>query len=186
MASNDTEIEHALRAVWIPTIPPLSSDELKERLGSLLELQGDTIESFEAKLHAEGLIRLVGANKDDSSTSPPSSHFSPNTSPSTSTEHSPTSATTTTEPERSNSDSENIFADMKADIPKRGPSPTVHADASLVASMAALTVGEEAPKDMEFCPWRMVQHYPDWFVGKANTPRVSFSSSGFFALWDEA
>lgn len=177
MVSNETGREHALRAVWVPTISPLSSDELKERLASLLDMQGDTLESFEKKLRVQGRTwQSMGMNHDDSSTTPPGARSSPTTSPISPTETSPGCATTTTEVDGSDSES---APDMKADAPKQAPSLTADVAAGFPTSAGDLIIGEEAPKDIEFCPWKMAQNYPDWFVGKANTPRVSFSSSGF-------
>ena len=171
MASNEDEREHRLRAVWVPTIQPLTSDELNERLASMLELHGETMASYEEKVRAQGLtLQCVGLNH-DSSTTVPSSGSSPAISPNSSNEHSSGGATTTTEPDASDCD---FVPEMKADIQKQEPIAVDGADAGLAASMRALVVGEEAPKDMEFCPWRMVQKYPDWFIGKTNAPRVSF------------
>lgn len=32
--------------------------------------------------------------------------------------------------------------------------------------------GEPAEETIDFCSWRVIQTYPDYFIGKANRPRV--------------
>jgi len=50
-------------------------------------------------------------------------------------------------------------------------------------ALSALTInldyGDKADASMVFCPWRMVFHYPEWFIGKANGPRVGVPLSLF-------
>ncbi|PKS06835.1 hypothetical protein jhhlp_006911 [Lomentospora prolificans] len=43
-----------------------------------------------------------------------------------------------------------------------------------------------ASPSMSFCPWRMVHHYPDWFIGKSNGPRARPYFEKFYEYqeWD--
>lgn len=171
MASNESEGGDEPKAI-LPTILPLSPDEVKERLGELLELQGLTADSYEEKLRLQGLT-LQSVRTSDSSTTHLSSHSSPATSTSSSTEGSPPHhATATATGEADGSDPHSV-TNISTEISNQDPGVAAEADVDLVASMADLIVGEEASKSMDLCPWRMVQGYPDWFIGKANTPRVS-------------
>ncbi|CAI4211803.1 unnamed protein product [Parascedosporium putredinis] len=43
-----------------------------------------------------------------------------------------------------------------------------------------MTRGDAAPASMYFCPWRMVYHYPDWFIGKVNGPLARPLFDDFF------
>lgn len=175
MACNESEGADEPRAI-LPTILPLSPNEVKERLVSLLELQGISIDSYEEKVRPQGLtLQSVGFG--DSATTHPGSHSSPTTSTTSSTECSPPHHATTTG-EAGGPDSDSV-AQTSTEIPKQEPSFAADADSDFVAPMADLMVGEEAPKSMDFCPWRMVQNYPDWFIGKTNTPRVSSLASAF-------
>lgn len=168
-------------AALATTIPSLSPDEFKQRLTWLLQLQSDTIDSFEDKLCARGLtLRSLDLGLELKSSIPrSSSHSSPTSSPISppisSTRSSPGQASTFTGIEDSDSTTDN----MKPDVLGQQPAPTADADAALVALTRGLTPGQEAPKDMKFCPWRMVTYYPDWFIGKTNTPRVSPSSLAY-------
>ncbi|KAL2107769.1 hypothetical protein VUR80DRAFT_4758 [Thermomyces stellatus] len=158
---------------------PLSPDEVKERLATFLELQGDTLDTFEEGLRLQGLtLQSVGSCLPDSPTTQPSSSSSP-ISTGSSAGSSPIRAIETAEADRSGT---GFSADIIAEVPKQEPGSTADTTADSVAFMADLVIGEEAPRDMSFCPWRMVQHYPDWFIGKANTPRVSSLPSAFRLL----
>lgn len=175
------EYADASVAALATTIPSLGQDEFVERLTWLLQLQGDTIDSFEDKLRARGLtLRTLDLGLELKPSIPPSSsHSSPTSSPTfppiSFTKSSPGQASTSAEIEDSNLTTDN----MKPDVLWQQPDPTVNADAALVALTNGLTLGQEAAKDMEFCPWRMIKYYPDWFIGKANTPRVSPSSLAY-------
>lgn len=170
-----------------PAVLPPNSSEMRERLAWLLEMEGETIESYEKAVRESGLrlksledssITHSGSHSISHSVShsvshsppPPSSSLSPPPPPSA--KDSPDQAAPAAPTEVSDSDS--IADNMKADTPELNSGSKQ--DASLLASMAAMTLGEEAPKDMEFCPWKMVFNYPDWWIGKANAPRVSYRS----------
>lgn len=168
----------ASMAALATTIPSLGPDEFRERLTWLLQLQGDTIDSFEDRLRARGLtLRSLDLGLELKPTIPPSSsHSSPTSSPTSppisSTKSSPGQALTSTEIE----DSDLTTHNMEPDVLWQQPDPTANADADLVGLTKGLTLGQEAPKNMKFCPWRMITYYPDWFIGKANAPRVSSAS----------
>ena len=184
MASNESEGVDDPKAILPPTILPLSPDEVKERLTLLLELQGVTIDTFEEKLRVQGPTLQIVVFSDSSATHP-SSQSSPTTPTGSSTEGLPLYHPIATR-EAYESDSDSVTKRLTG-IPKQEPGFAADADADLVASMADLAIGEEAPKRMDFCPWRMVQNYPDWFIGKANAPRVSSLPSAFRAFfWGEA
>ena len=169
---------HASITALATTIPSLSPDEFKERLTWLLQLQGDTIGSFEDKLHARGLtLRSLDLGLELKPTIPRSRFHSSPTSSSTSL---PISSTNNSRRQASVfsqiEDSHSTCNNMKPDV--LGQQLNSTADAALVVLTGGLTLGQEAPEDMKFCPWRMVTYYPDWFIGKANTPRVSPPSFG--------
>ena len=153
---------------------PLVSNEFKERLTWILSLRGQTIGSFEEELSARSRALQEAGVDPESIITRPSPDFSSTASPNSTTQTSPDRITITTDTDRS--DCEPVADKItEPDMPRRKLELIVNADASLVASMENLVVGEGAPKDMDFCPWRMVQHYPDWFIGKVNTPRVSWA-----------
>lgn len=157
-------------AALATTIPSLSPDEFKERLAWLLQLQGDTVDSFEDKLHARGLtLRSLDLGLELKPSIPPSRSYSSPTSSPTSL---PISST-----KNSRGQASILSRSEDADLTSNNMKPDV-ADAAPIALAGGLTLGQEVPKDMKFCPWRMVTHYPDWFIGKANTPRVSPLSLG--------
>lgn len=171
MASIESEGADEPKAI-LPSILPLSSDEVKERLGDLLELQGVTVDSYKEKLRLQGLT-LQSVRSSDSSTTHLSSPSSPTSSTSSSTEGSPPHHATATATEEADGSDSHSVTKISTEISNQDPGVAPEADVDLVASMADLMVGEEASKSMDLCPWRMVQGYPDWFIGKANTPRVS-------------
>lgn len=38
-----------------------------------------------------------------------------------------------------------------------------------------LYVSKPVHQDFDFCPWKVVESYPDFFIGKTNRPRVRFA-----------